>query len=157
MRKKILDISKCIGCKNCELACIAAHSEGGTAASAFSAGVTESQRQRNKVEHDKYGNLFPQFCRHCDEPACVEACQSGALKKNEDGTVICDKEICVGCYMCVMACPYGMARPSANSDKIMVKCDLCVGKDFMACVDVCPTGCLKSAEGDEAIEIICGE
>lgn len=151
MKKKIIDRSKCIGCKNCELACIAAHTKGGKAA-AYLAGLENCVRARNKIELDNEGKRFPQFCRHCAEAACVEACMSGALQKLADGSVLCDTEKCVGCYMCVMSCPYGNARPSMGNQRIMIKCDLCAGQECMACAKACPTGCITVVEGDEAVE-----
>ena len=154
MRKKVIDRSKCMGCKNCELACIAIHSDGQCTLTAYASGAENAVRARNKVELDANGNLFPQFCRHCDEPACVEACMTGALQKGEDGLVTCDEDVCVGCFMCVMSCPYGMARPSMNIDGKMVKCDGCAGRETMACVDACPQGCLTMEEdSDAAVEV----
>jgi len=63
--------------------------------------------------------------------------------------------------MCVMSCPYGMARPSTQDNRHMVKCDLCEGRETMACTEVCPTGCLKTVERNadrkKAIEILLQE
>lgn len=144
-RKKLIERSRCVGCRNCELACIAIHQEK-VSGKAYDQGVQQTQRPRNKVELDQAGNKFPEFCRHCEEPACVEACMSGALHKAEDGLVLCDHDICVGCYMCVMSCPYGMARPSVTNDRKMIKCDGCVGREKMACVSACPQRCLQEVE-----------
>ncbi len=149
MRKKAIDRSKCRGCKNCELACIAVHSAGTTTHTAYATGMKTTERARNKIEADPQNKSFPQFCRHCDEPACVEACTSGALSKGADGLVVCDHDICIGCYMCVMSCPYGMARPSVQADGKMIKCDGCRGRDVMACVAVCPQRCLTAVEVDD--------
>ncbi len=82
-------------------------------------------------------------CRHCDPAPCVDACITGAMHK-EDGQTVCDDDQCVGCWMCVMACPYGAiaARESA------LKCDLCPdrsdleGQARYACVEACPTDAL---------------
>lgn len=153
MKTKVIDRKKCTGCKNCELACIEAHTEGGKVA-AYLAGIEKSMRARNKIELDANKQKFPQFCRHCEEPACVEACMSGALQKQADGLVLCDTEKCVGCFMCVMSCPYGNARPGMGSERVMIKCDACAGKDCMACVEACPTGCLSVKEGEEAVEYL---
>lgn len=152
MKTKVVDRSKCVGCKNCELACIAAHSPNGLLAAAYAFGAENAVRPRTKLEVDGAGARFPQFCRHCARPACVEACMSGALEKRADGLVICDTARCVGCYMCVMSCPYGNARPSMGKDHIMIKCDACTGRACMACVAACPTGCLSVIEdGAEAV------
>lgn len=147
MRRKLIDRSKCVGCKNCELACVAVHSGASDPLLAYLAPDPDGDaRSRNKVELDKEGKLFPAFCRHCSEPACVEACPSGALVKGEDSLVVCDHELCIGCFMCVMSCPYGMARPSAKNGGKMVKCDGCRGRASMACVDACPQRCLTAVD-----------
>lgn len=147
MRKKLIDKSKCAGCKNCELACIMAHNNNQFPS--IASGTDEIIQARNKVELDADGKLFPEFCRHCDEPSCVEACISGALTKGEDGLVVCNQEICIGCFMCVMSCPYGMARPGVKNGAHMVKCDGCRGRESMACVDACPQRCLSQVDTED--------
>ncbi len=157
MRKKLVDRSKCTGCRNCELACVATHAPDGNILLAYAEGVEKSPRPRNKVEIDPEGGLFPQFCRHCDIPACAEACPMGAIAKDAEGYVICDAEKCVGCFMCVMSCPYGMARPSMVRGGKMFKCDGCVGHPEMACVAACPSGCLTGVDdSDAALEYAAG-
>jgi Fe-S-cluster-containing dehydrogenase component len=76
------------------------------------------------------------LCLHCDEPECVGACPAGALTKELDGAVRLDPELCVGCLVCITACPHGAIYhdPSAN---IVVKCDLCHGKETPSCVEAC--------------------
>ena len=71
MRKKLVERSKCQGCRNCELACVAAHAPGGNLLLAYAEGAEKSPRSRNKVEIDPEGRLFPQFCRHCDVSAAL--------------------------------------------------------------------------------------
>jgi carbon-monoxide dehydrogenase iron sulfur subunit len=115
----------------------------------ITSGTGEIAQARNKIELDADGKLFPEFCRHCDEPSCVEACISGALTKGGDGLVVCDQEICIGCFMCVMSCPYGMARPSVRNGARMVKCDGCRGRETMACVDACPQRCLSQVDTED--------
>ena len=91
---------------------------------------------------------FALSCRHCLEPDCVFACISGALSKNfETGRVIYDKLKCVGCYSCVMACPYGCITMETENQKI-VKCDLCAELDFPYCVSHCPNEALVYVSGD---------
>ena len=67
---------------------------------------------------------------------------TGALTKDpETGATVHDEDKCVGCWMCVMVCPFGAIRPGAE-DKIAVKCDMCPDEDGFECVDACPTGAL---------------
>jgi len=85
-------------------------------------------------------------CNHCDEPACTKVCPSGAMHKREDGFVVVDEEICIGCKYCTMACPYG--APQYDEEKgHMTKCDGCyerVGQGLEPiCVGSCPLRALE--------------
>lgn len=63
-------------------------------------------------------------CNHCESPACVANCPTGAMYKDDDGTVQHDDEACIGCQTCVNSCPYG-APQFIEEDKIVQKCDTC--------------------------------
>jgi carbon-monoxide dehydrogenase iron sulfur subunit len=154
MRKKTIDPAKCVGCRNCELACIVVHSPDENLQQAYREGGISAVRSRTWVGLADDGSFFPQHCRHCEDPQCVRACMSGALSKGEDGYVVCDEEICVGCYMCVMSCPHGVARPSTSGRRVMLKCDACASRDEMACVAACRTDCLKVEEADLQGDIV---
>lgn len=67
--------------------------------------------------------------------------------------VICDHTKCVGCWMCVMACPYGVIK-RRKEDRVALKCDQCLELDEPACVAACPTAALYFCEKDEFVEII---
>ena len=78
------------------------------------------------------GDVFPNTemyylpikCQHCRKPSCVEVCPTGASMKMEDGTVQVDKEKCIGCQFCVMACPYSV-RYLNKEEKVVEKCTMC--------------------------------
>ena len=71
---------------------------------------------------------FPRSCLHCDEPACVTVCPTGAsYKREEDGIVLVNPDTCIGCKLCSWACPYG-AREYDETDGVMKKCTLCIDK-----------------------------
>ena len=156
MHKKIIDRSKCQGCRNCELGCLAEHTDGATdRRDAFMASWEGHRRSCNSVQIDERGKPGPNFCRHCDHAPCVEACMTGAMSKQEDGRVEYDRDRCVGCFMCVMSCPYDMARPALSGEKRVNKCDGCPDRDTPACVAACPTGCLNvQPEAKDAVEWI---
>ncbi len=96
---------------------------------------------RKKVFSAKDKN-YPVSCRHCKDPKCVDACMAAALiYDKEKGMVEHDQMRCVGCWMCVMVCPYSAIRPNIKT-KIPVRCDKCKDKDEPACVKACPTGAI---------------
>ena len=81
---------------------------------------------------------FAVNCRHCEEPICVKSCITGALSI-EDGVIHVDQEKCVGCYTCVLVCPYGAVMPGPDGNVIQ-KCELCTNNSAgePACVTGCP-------------------
>jgi carbon-monoxide dehydrogenase iron sulfur subunit len=89
----------------------------------------------------KKGKPHVQVCVNCKKPKCVDACEYDAIEKLEDGTVVMDDEKCTGCWKCIEACPFD-AVCALDERNISIKCDLCGGGDFQACVDACPTQAL---------------
>jgi len=144
MSKKItVSIERCMGCHTCELACAIAHSSAGEVVAIAAAG--ERPGYRIHVEH--YGpKAIPLSCQHCEEPACALACPTGAVRRLAPGKpVLMDQDKCIGCSMCVQACPFGVMAMRANG-KVAFKCDLCVARLAKnlspACVSSCPTRAL---------------
>ena len=136
-------LEKCMGCHTCELACAIAHSESGNIEIMAIRG--EKPGYRLNVETFK-GYPVPVNCQHCDDPACVHACPTDAVSRLADGKpVLVDEARCIGCSMCVQACPFGMMTMKENGRSAM-KCDLCVRRlavgDQPACVASCPTSAL---------------
>ena len=91
---------------------------------------------------------FPRSCLHCEQPACVTVCPTGAsYKRAEDGIVLVNADICIGCKLCSWACPYG-AREFDEDQGVMRKCTLCIDRIYNenmpeqervpACVAACP-------------------
>jgi len=97
---------------------------------------------------EKDGISFAVSCRHCCEPLCVKGCITGAMTK-KDGVITIDKERCIGCYTCILSCPYGAVSPS--QDGAIQKCELCIktnsGKP--KCVEGCPNGAIVFEERGE--------
>jgi carbon-monoxide dehydrogenase iron sulfur subunit len=146
--KRIYSIEEvCIGCRLCDVHCAVQHSRSGDIVKAFR---RETPRPSARVIVDERGNLsFGTQCRHCDEPLCVFSCISGAMQRNSDGTVTSDESRCVGCWTCVMVCPYGAIKRSSGSDHVAQKCDMCPGLDTPACVANCPNQALVLQEDVE--------
>lgn len=89
---------------------------------------------------------FSVRCQHCADAPCVQSCLTGALSQDTvSGIVAVDAEKCIGCWTCILACPFGAIRQDVAQGKA-VKCDLCQGRDTPACVDNCPNEALVYAE-----------
>ena len=106
MNTIFVDDAKCLGCKSCELACCIAHSASKTLFGA----LFEENPPQNRIHVEPYGSgAFPFQCRHCAEPQCAKACVTGAMQW-KDGAVVYDEAQCLGCGMCVIACPFGLCE-----------------------------------------------
>ncbi|MBU4342713.1 MAG: 4Fe-4S dicluster domain-containing protein [Candidatus Omnitrophica bacterium] len=153
MKKIYCDIKKCLGCGACEIACAIEHSKSKKLDSAMNERPLPIKRR--KAQFVARGVAISTGCHHCEEAACVAACMSGAMYKDKKtGETKHDKDKCVGCWMCIMSCPFGVLTRQ-KEDKIVVKCDLCADRDVPACVEACPTGALFMGTFKEFKEQIC--
>lgn len=148
MERIKIDKDLCMGCLSCVLACMAEHNDDKRIDHLNLQDL--SNDGRNRIAIDSKGKPIPIFCRHCDEPECVTACMSGAMTKDEiTGIVSYDSKKCASCYMCIMSCPFGVLKPDETNQKVILKCDMCNGKDIPACVANCPTGAIYIDGGDK--------
>ena len=148
MKRIIIDQDKCDGCKNCSVACMQAHREmkpdcksGGILGTFYDLDFLDPKNEaRHAIVANNKGGYIPVFCRHCAVPDCVNACMSGALKKDSaSGHIQYDEKRCGKCFMCVMSCPYGNIKPDKASRTKIVKCDFCRGdNEEPNCVKSCP-------------------
>lgn len=129
----------CIGCRICEIMCLVKHSRSGKIIKAFKEEPRPLPRVR--VEEKEYISFALQ-CRHCEEARCIENCMTGAMYRDEEGVVRCDEEKCVGCWMCIMSCPFGAVTREKGEKKVASKCDLCAGEKLPVCVANCPNEAL---------------
>ena len=156
----VIDLSRCVGCNSCTLACKV--SNGTPPAMFFSHVDIEEQG----TYPDAMNIYTPTLCMHCTEAPCVENCPTGASYRDENGIVRISHADCIGCQACVSACPYG-ARTHLSEDiagyypefglteqeEVMYgrfetnkvyKCDFCRSKGLVdseqgpACVQSCP-------------------
>ncbi|SES71211.1 4Fe-4S dicluster domain-containing protein [Anaerobranca gottschalkii] len=133
----IINQSRCVGCNACVVACQQSYH-------------LPKENQLNWVnvkEEGKYPQVKlefkPMLCGQCDNPTCVTSCPvDGATYQRKDGIVIVDEDKCIGCGVCVGACPYGARSINKNNNKV-VKCTFCVQEvtndDTSYCVKTCPT------------------
>ena len=139
MKRVYVNEEWCLGCHLCEYNCAFANSGMTDMASALKGKrIFPRIRVEDRVEEsDRI--TFAVSCRHCADPLCVKACISGALTKDEtDGVIRIDRNRCVGCFTCVLVCPYGALAP--GEDGVMQKCELCLRNTCgePACVKGCP-------------------
>ena len=133
MEKIFLMIRKrdCMGCHACEVACKQEH------------GLGVGPRLVRVIE--KSADFIPVFCHHCAKAPCKRACPVDAISRNEQGIVLIDSDLCIGCRDCIEACPFEAMQFEDNRE-IAVKCDLCIHRmaenKKPACMCVCPTGCI---------------
>ena len=91
-------------------------------------------------------------CNHCDSPACMAACATGAIYKNEEGYVLYSPSVCDGCGSCVEICPY---KAPKLVDGKMAKCNGCADRALNgsrpSCVDACTMRALDFGDYDELV------
>ena len=142
------DVSRCSGCMACIVACQDQND--------FAAGDVVAFRHVTRYEEGKFPVArifhFSLSCQHCGDAPCLTACPTAAISRaEEDGAVLVDRDLCIGCHSCELACPFG--APTFPEDGKMAKCDLCyVRRDHglkPACVRVCPAHALDYGPIDE--------
>ena len=154
---KLIDISKCIGCKACQVACMEwndLRDEVGT-----NTGIYDNPRDLTaqswtvmrfsevEVEQGRLEWLIRKDgCMHCEDPGCLKACPApGAIVQYRNGIVDFHEEHCIGCGYCIAGCPFDIPRLSKKDSKVY-KCTLCSDRVAVgmepACIKTCPTGAL---------------
>ncbi len=142
-----VNMQRCIGCRTCQVACKDRHN------------LQAAGPRTRRVETFECG-AYPDVqmfhttvsCNHCENPACVAGCPTGAMFKSDDGTVQHIDDRCVVCRNCMLACPYG-APQLDEGENMIVKCDSCKalredGRNPV-CVDACPMRAIEFGDIDE--------
>ncbi|MER8407891.1 formate dehydrogenase subunit beta [Mesorhizobium sp. M1307] len=162
---KLIDVSKCIGCKACQTACIEwndTHPEIG-----FNAGVYENPADLTPdmftlMRFSEWDNpetnelewlIRKDGCMHCADPGCLKACPApGAIVQYSNGIVDFVHENCIGCGYCIKGCPFNIPRIS-KVDHTAYKCTLCSDRVAVgqgpACAKACPTQAIVFGTKDE--------
>jgi formate dehydrogenase iron-sulfur subunit len=162
---KLIDISKCIGCKACQVACMEWND--------LRDEITYNPGLNNPIDLSDQSWTVMRFtevqrgdggldwlirkdgCMHCEEPGCLKACPApGAIVKYANGIVDFVSENCIGCGYCIAGCPFNVPRLSKKDNKAY-KCSLCSDRVAVgqspACVKSCPTGSLMFGSKDEML------
>lgn len=133
----VIDVRRCYGVHACTVACKAE----------FDVPLGVNRSWVEYVEKGTYPDVgrsfLPRLCNHCSTPNCVSVCPTGATwKREEDGIVVIDPDICIGCKYCIHACPYDARFPNPETGAAD-KCDFCVHRVSQglepACVEACPS------------------
>ena len=143
------DMTRCIGCKTCQIACKDKNDLP----------IGTIFREISSYEGGEFPALevfhYSASCNHCADPACVANCPTGAMYKTEDGPVLHDDDVCIGCGMCVQSCPYGVPK-LIEAKGISGKCDTCIAirnnGGEPQCVAACPMRALDFGEYDELLD-----
>lgn len=142
MKSLSVHMDKCTGCRSCELACsFKNHLEFNPAKSNIHVTIYTSDAA-----------YVPLACLQCDDPFCRDVCPTGAIASSEaEGAYVVrvDRNRCVGCKMCTVACPFGAI--AYRDEGYVEKCELCDGEP--ECVRFCPTEALLFQDsGEDALQ-----
>ena len=164
---KLIDESKCIGCKACQVACMQwtdNRDEIGSTVGVYDnpADLTTKSwtvMRFNEVERADGGLdwlIRKDGCMHCEDPGCLKACPApGAIVKYENGIVDFVKDNCIGCGYCVAGCPFNVPRISKDDHKAY-KCTLCSDRvaqgEGAACAKACPTKAIRFGKKKDLVE-----
>jgi Fe-S-cluster-containing hydrogenase component 2 len=128
---------KCVGCMTCVLACSLEHGDT----------IGPAQSRIFPVRFKSQVINIPMVCRQCTRPLCALSCPVGAITRNEaTGAMIVEPALCIGCWICVNACPLGGISLDTEAGHA-VKCDLCGGDPL--CAQVCAYGALEYIPEEE--------
>ncbi|MFH1075324.1 MAG: 4Fe-4S dicluster domain-containing protein [Pseudomonadota bacterium] len=166
----LFDVSRCIGCRQCEAACNKVNELPQPEQKFDDLTVLNKKRRTDSNAFtvvNKYinvsassGTVFRKIqCNHCLEPACASACFVRAFKKTKEGAVTYDASVCVGCRYCMIACPFDI--PAYEYDEPLTprvrKCTMCYPRikegKLPGCVEACPKEAITFGKRDDLIKI----
>lgn len=148
----LYDSTLCIGCRACVTKCkevsglpVDRELLGGAP---YDAPRDLSETTKNIIKLYENGDtraFMKMQCMHCIDPACVSVCMAGALHKTDNGIVAYDKDVCVGCRYCQVACPFDVPKFNwLEAFPLIIKCEMCRHREEgPACAEFCPRGAVK--------------
>jgi anaerobic dimethyl sulfoxide reductase subunit B (iron-sulfur subunit) len=149
-----INSSACSGCKTCQVAC---KDKNDLKPGVNWRRVYDIQGGKWKSENEAFVSVpfaynLSLSCFNCETPKCVNACPTRAIYENENGLIVIDHDLCMGCRYCEWVCPYGAPQYDPEL-KMMTKCNFC--EDYIttgqkpSCVDACPMRALDFGAYDE--------
>ncbi len=164
---KLVDMSRCIGCKGCEVACKEWNDL--KVEPTFNFGSYQSHQDLSantwllmrfneiEVDGDLQWLIKKDACNHCEEPVCLYACPApGAIVQYENGIVDFNQENCIGCQFCVAGCPFDIPRFNKET-RTVFKCNMCIDRVESglepACVKTCPTKAISWGTKDDMLSL----
>ncbi|MFH1176469.1 MAG: 4Fe-4S dicluster domain-containing protein [Acidobacteriota bacterium] len=136
----MIELDKCIGCQACVTSCKERWDSGPGAARDWVMTFTHGSREAG----DLSVTFYPGLCNHCDDHPCTADCPTRATYLNQQGIVVVDPDVCIGCGNCIPQCPYG-ARHADPQKGIVEKCNFCAPYvargEAPACVATCLAEC----------------
>lgn len=162
MKTVFIHPERCVGCKQCEVACAVAHSQTKNLYLA----VFESPSPKPRIHAEPgltLNTAFPNKCRHCNPAPCQMVCPTAAIYRPTDfpDIVEVNAQKCIACGMCAMVCPFDVisyyASPDApEKNAVAIKCNHCIGRQrqglIPACVEVCKVDALAFGEINELVK-----
>ena len=136
----VTDLDRCVGCMGCMTACKMVNNVPIGSYWNKVLRIGPNPKYEGAIPPDVEMYFLPVGCQHCENPECVRVCPTGASYKLEDGTVQIDKEKCIGCQFCAMACPYNV-RYLNEEERVVEKCTLCEQKTAQGELPQCVINC----------------
>jgi formate dehydrogenase iron-sulfur subunit len=164
----LIDTTRCIGCRGCQVSCKSWNELGASRGSGFSeTGSYPRHLDANNFTRVLFRDLatadgrvrsvfVKRQCMHCVDPACQAACPVGALTKTADGPVVYDDARCIGCRYCMVACPFNVPKFQWEARAPYVrKCTFCADRQALgmkpACAQTCPAEAITFGERSELV------
>ena len=168
MKALLHDMTRCIGCRGCQVSCKQWNNRPAEKTTFFAgpgyqnpadlSAKTYTLITYNEVEQKgRFDWVFGKLqCKHCLEPACAAICPVEAITKTDSGAVVVDRETCIGCQMCATVCPFGTPKYDEEGDGKMHKCWLCFDRlesgDVSACAKTCPPQAIFMGDRDVVLK-----
>ncbi len=170
----LVDLTRCIGCRLCEEACNQSNNLPSPDIPFNEKSPLDTTRRPGPAAYTVVNRYFPDHapdsedsrptfvkiqCMHCQDPACVSACMTGAMRKADNGAVVYDPAKCLGCRYCMVACPFEMPAYEYD-DPLMarvMKCQFCFGRiceegGVPACAAVCPVEAIRFGPREDLLQ-----